>query len=69
MINQQIHIFCKDPSCERRLHLPEEWHSGLCTLHAIPGAAEIESEEPDWNAILEKIDEGYQPYRVMNRDA
>lgn len=69
MINQQIHIFCKDPACERRLHLPEEWHSGLCTLHAAPGASEPEGEEMDWGAILERIDAEYKPYRIMNRDA
>lgn len=68
---QRIHIFCK--VCEGRLHLSEEWATGLCTRHADPNAAFVpHPREIDWNAILEAIDASDPrkpaPPRTMKRD-
>ena len=65
---QTIYTFCR--VCECRLHTPEEWLVGRCSLHA-SGHASPTSVEPDWNAILEAIDasDPRKDGRTMKRES
>lgn len=67
-----ISTHCTHPGCDARLHCFEEWAIGLCAFHADTNPTPLpQTDEPDWNAILEAIDasDPRKDGREMNRDS
>jgi len=54
--NQIVYTHCLHPGCNARLHLPEEWAVGVCTLHADPDTSPPPSPEINWDERLAWID-------------